>query len=322
MDAAKAKLSINGVPQELVACGTLKYLPDNICHHRRIPCRHPLGIYNVSTGKIFRQIDLLSSLTKRFFNERSAHINGKPSDFLLEDITERIELLLHAAAAHVDDVEMVCRTLFKHDRDYAKSPNVRVLKRELKPIRDRVSSYTNFIKHSHNAIRIFESELKLNQDSILFPGFFLESSDGDQLMPNPLFHGNGNPVLSLSTLIWEVFFFVIKTSHILKIFIEAETKINTPEEDLSKTTDSIILQISEIPLYYFGEEHPLIDKPLFLEINDEIDYTPLEGALTTPWQPDRLAKCEIGYWAYRYQGDGVTRSMAIQLPRQLKLFNV
>ncbi|WP_425647231.1 hypothetical protein [Agrobacterium leguminum] len=322
MDTVKAKLSINGVSQVLVACETLQALPEKFCHNRRIPCRHPLGIYNVSSHKLSRHLILLSSITKQFFVERLAQLKKKPDDFLLENLSDRIELVLHAAAAHIDDVEMICRTLFRHDRDYAKNTNVRLLKKNLKPIRDKTSAYINFIKHSHNAIRIFESELILKDKSILFPGFFLENSDGNSLMPNPLFHGNGNPVLSLSSLIWEIFFLLIKSSYELKNFIENETGGKSTPEKSAKTIDSLILSIAEIPLYYFEETHPLRGFPFVFEIDEEVSYSPLEGALGNPWRAESLTNSQIGYWAYRYQGDGVTRSMAIQLPRQLMLFNM
>ena len=128
--------------------------------------------------------------------------------------------------------------------------------------------------------------------------------------------------MSLSTLIWEIFVFLMKTSYNLRTFIEAETKLITPQNELSKAADDLILAITELPLYFFGEVHPLHGKGLVLEVRNDVQYSPLQGAIGSPWDPADLANCQIGYWAYRYNGDGVTRSMAIELPKQLKLFNI
>ncbi|WP_413709345.1 hypothetical protein [Rhizobium sp. Rhizsp82] len=236
---------------------------------------------------------------------------------------DRIELVIYSAAEHCDDLDTICRTLFPTDTLCAKNANVRRLKEAMRPIRKTIASYANYMKHSHNRVRIFESELIFATRSVVFPGFFLESSDGNAIRPNPLFHGNGLPVVSLSTLIWTIFHFLIESSSVLAMAATAIIEIaEKPTEVGTTILDKLISQIMELPAYHFGECHLLQNCRLQFHVDESLEFEPIRGSIALPWPELETVGSQIGYWAYRYSGDGVTRAFSISLPRNLSLIRL
>jgi hypothetical protein len=149
----------------------LSRLKPNTSFHEALDCRHPLGIYNVSAARILKKLTKCCNHMEEYLltapNISALHGNESKQD----EVIDYIELCLYAAAEHVDDLESIARCFFKDDPSAARSPYTRKLKSDMKPIRDRISGFTNAIKHNHSRIRIcsrdFEQAAHLRQGKAL-----------------------------------------------------------------------------------------------------------------------------------------------------------
>jgi hypothetical protein len=97
----------SGTAIPLNAQAYLAQLKSGRSHHEELDTRHPLGIYNVSIGRILKKLT-------RCCNHLEDYLRAAPNVAALqlhtqkqEQVIDYIELSLYAAAEHVDDLEAV-----------------------------------------------------------------------------------------------------------------------------------------------------------------------------------------------------------------------
>jgi hypothetical protein len=115
----------------LAALRTLQTLDTASHYAHQYRVRHPLGIYSISISRITYRTKRLCDLLCEHFSTRKAVRHQQTNlDRMLEDY---LELLIYALAEHVDDCEMILKTLFQDEEDFGRNKLVRKFKGQIKP---------------------------------------------------------------------------------------------------------------------------------------------------------------------------------------------
>lgn len=284
------------------------------CFHRRLSVRHPFGIYNLSVARICRNLTKLSDLLSAFWS--TLPIN-KPSD---DDIIDRLELCLYSAAEHVDDIELIAKTFFIKDQIFAKSPNVRKLKSEIKPLRDDISKIVNTIKHVHGRIRLLEFSFSHSNKNINLIGFFVEGYKDGVLGPHPILHSQGSQAISITAMMWRIISYVGEISNVLSRFIVSiEAGKEKDITDKQNPFQGCIHALTLLPAYSIDDDYPL--ELNHWTIKTSFDGKPphgtIYGSMYEPW--DESDEWSIGQFKLGYRGDGITNSFKIVNIANLKI---
>ncbi|MET3612486.1 hypothetical protein ABID16_000791 [Rhizobium aquaticum] len=320
---SKKTINISQLQPEinLPALKALSTLREGACFDRERDCRHPLGIYNLSIGKICAKIEKCAEKLELYWKENRSEKETKPGK-TNDDIIDYIELCLYSAAEHVDDIEEIAKTFFRYDRVYASSKNVVLLKKSIKPLRDEISNFANTIKHTHGRIRLYETTFFHSGNSINLLGFFVEGWANGGVGPHPVLHSNGKKVLSITSFLWNILTYLADMSDVLANFLE---KIGVCEEEINQKTEERIFasaatKLARLPIYSFDDDHPFNRvKWVFefsSEVHDEFD-SGIYGSLLNRW-----SKSVHGHFTgYRlfYAGDGTTKTFNLANPTQLQL---
>ncbi len=301
----------NPETSSLAATAALESIISGSSFHENRGTRHPLGIYNVSTSRILEKlINAISSLHSFMI---SAHrisdivINESAYDRMRGDI----EMLMYVTAEHLDDIKSVVGCFFSSTDQRNKNASFRLLEKSMKPLRDRTSAIANNIKHSHGRIRLFSIEFNHAEHEILLSGFCVEGSENGAIGPIPI-GSTGIRIISITSLLFEVAFYLLYTSQKLKELLLAE-KFSSgaaqpqKQEELCKALDLLL----SVPVYTFEDIHPTTSFTFRCE-NLAIDAestSPLYGSAINGWTKD--AKGGPGSYTYEFKGDGVSRTFSI-----------
>jgi hypothetical protein len=90
----------------------LSRLKPNTSFHERLDCRHPLGIYNVSTSRILKKLTNCCNHLEEYLRAAPSVAQLHGTENTQEEVIDYLELCLYAAAEQVDDLELIGRCFF------------------------------------------------------------------------------------------------------------------------------------------------------------------------------------------------------------------
>jgi hypothetical protein len=199
---------------------------------------------------------------------------------------------------------------------------VRGLKNNIKPIRSKISSYTNTIKHSQGRIRLFSGEFIHDGREMHLHGFFIDGFKNGAMCPNPVLHGNGEVIVSITAFLWSVITYLFLISKELTIFIKsigANENVTRSDNGNSPLFQTIIA-LCRLPHYSFDDSSPFTNVQVSFynttSVAEQLS-SGIYGSLLTPWSKStigRTGRCSSGY-----EGDGTTRSFEMARPKQITL---
>jgi hypothetical protein len=195
------------------------------------------------------------------------------------------------------------------------------LKSDIKPIRDRISGYTNAIKHNQSRIRICSRDFEQATGSVCLHGFFIEKFHNGAISPAPLFHSTEN-VISVTSFLWSVLTYLFSMSDALCEFLGSINVVENPIDPTPRTPllRPCVVALSRLPLYSFDDVHPFETVRFIVKASEptrrELDSN-IYGSLTRRWSKSTAAS--VGNLRMGYEGDGNTRSFAINLPTNLRI---
>lgn len=308
----------SGEGNPLPALNALSSLKNGSSQHEQRDCRHPLGVYNISVSRICSKVEKCAARLELYWKGQPL-ADTNPD---LDEIIDYLELTMYAAAEHVDDLEEIAKTFFKTDREAAKSPDLRLMKQAMKPLRDDISAFANTIKHAHGRFRLYEAEFVHGGYRLPVLGFFIEGWLDGGVGPHRLLHSGGKTVISVTSFLWSVLTYVGEMSTALSQFL---SRINATDLDLEKTFNTApfrtaAIKLSRLPVYSFDEDDPFtrvkwqfVLDDVFLREADSGIY----GSIVTPWS--KTSAGVFGGYRFMYASDGWTRSFKILHPATLKL---
>jgi len=217
--------------------------------------RHPLGIYNVSIARIIKKLTVCCARLEELF------LAAPSASTLLakkEGLIDYIELCLYAAAEHVDDLEAIARCFFKDERSTATSRHTKQLKSNMKPIRDRISGFTNAIKHSQSRLRICSVDFVQDTGTVCLHGFFIERFYKREIGPSPIFHSTER-LMSVTSFLWSVLIYLFSMSDALCEFLRGMDVVEHGSGEIvphSSLLRQCVIALARLPLYSFNDVHP------------------------------------------------------------------
>ncbi len=300
----------------LPAIKALASLKAMASYHEIRDLRHPLGVYNLSLSRICDKV-------KKCADKLEQHWIDTPKDQAIKDeIIDYLELSLYAAAEHNDDIETVAKTFFKNNFSASKDKSLRSLKRNLKPLRDEISNYTNTIKHNHGRIRLFETDFHHDGATIFLLGFFVEGYKNGQAAPHHILHSNGKKIISITSILWEILTYISLSSIELSNYLESIDAVNQNNDIIpcTKIFRDTAIKLTRLPLYTFDEDHPFKSTKWNIEMDEEMikdSNSGIYGSIQKKWSKSEDGKFDG--WQLGYAGDGATRSFHVAVPNKMSI---
>jgi hypothetical protein len=309
-------------PASLSAAAYLAALKSNSSFHELYDRRHPLGMYNLSVGRICDKIKKCAQKFEEYYlsSPYIADLDKKPD--LRDEIIDYLELSLYAAAEHVDDVESIGSSFFSTSQKCAKFPVTKELKRAIKPLRDQISSFVNTIKHTQGRIRLSAVEFRHGEIDNCLHGFFIEGVSSGVIGPSPILHNESKMVISITSLLWSLVTYLGLISLELTKFLSAISAVDeaivTPRG--SQTFRNAIIALARLPLYSLDDVHPFERVRIVINLDEESRAaveSNIYGSLLHPWSAsDQVC---FGASRFMYEGDGVSKNFRIIQPRKIQL---
>lgn len=298
--------------------GALRLAPESAMHFLDHDLRHPLGIYNVSIGRVLSAFEGVLTENDRiqsalFNSSGQLDIQGGP---LVEALAELLESML----AHTDDCYHILKTFhppvtprkppaFAQDwLEAVKDPAVKGFRDAIREHRDAIAAIVNRMKHSH--ARLCTIVFHGNGPRIV--GYFLEGVDKrGSLGPDPVLHP-GNTAISLHRDLRLHLFRLYMIGHYLKTAVLKDLEMlhhtsldgALKAEDSSERVVGVATRVFQLPPTVFPDEVP---KPM-----PYISYSRSDGELTLEF-PGSGARTFPGNMQVQvlFNGDGVTRSFRL-----------
>ncbi|MFI5020553.1 MAG: hypothetical protein ACHQRJ_02720 [Alphaproteobacteria bacterium] len=298
----------------------LSRLKPTASFHEALDCRHPLGIYNVSTVRILKKLTKCCNRLEEYLRAAPSVSQLLGNESKKDETIDYIELCLYAAAEHVDDLDSLARCFFKDNNSAGRSPHTRKLKSNTKPIRDRISAFTNAIKHSQSRIRICSQDFEQAAGSVCLHGFFIEKFHNAAVSPSPIFHSRER-VISITSFLWSVLTYLFSMSDALCEFLIAMDVVESADGPVRQTPllRDCVIALARLPLYSSDDVHPF-EKTTFIVKGGEGSRREIDsniyGSLMRRWSKSKIAS--VGKASMGYEGDGTTKSFQINLPTNLR----
>jgi hypothetical protein len=295
----------------------LQTLPDSVLFFKERNCRHPLGIYNVSIGRIVQRGLSFSELLWRFFCEVT-DLNTDYGNQRLVDIDNELERLTYALAEHIDDCESILKTCFRTDEDFSRSKSVREFKKAITPLRREFCFIANAIKHNQQRLRFVEIEFYFLNNKLLLLGFFLEKIVNGVVCADPHLIGGGKKVSSVVAYVWRC---IIR---LVLISIELEKALHNSKiayQEAAYPWDDhefqrFAIMFARLPAYMFEDQNPFTISPVTVLANDrEIARQALPSSLYLP--PSRCVPLGPSQVSVKLSGDGVSKSFEFAHPAEI-----
>lgn len=325
MSTAKTELVIDlggANPAILQALTYLSSLKEGASLHKLLDCRHPLGVYNLSISRICDKVQKCSAALEKYWLSGQSIEELRKFENLRDNAADYMELSLYAAAEHVDDIEFIANTFFRTSYQAAKSTAVRELKRSMKPLRDRISSLANAVKHAHGRLRFYSFDFRHDGRDFCLHGFFIEGFSKGALCPSPILHSTGEVIISITSFLWNILIFVASLSLELAKFLTAIDAVEIPKLSLigSPPFREAVIALARLPLYSLDESHPFEAVKFVLE-TDKLASKELRsgiyGSMLNGWS--KSSDGEVKKTALSYAGDGISDKLKLVDPKQLKL---
>jgi hypothetical protein len=315
-------VNLDGQGSPLKAENYLSRLEPSRSFHEALDCRHPLGIYNVSIARITKKLIACCSRLEEYLLAAPSVASLLEHKTKQEEIVDYIELCLYAAAEHVDDLEAIARCFFGDDKSAATSPFTKKLKSDMKPIRDRISAFTNAIKHCQSRIRICSIDFKQDNGEVCLHGFFIEKFHNGAVSPSPIFHSSER-VISITSFLWSVLIYMFSMSDALCEFLEAMQAIGNAGSGLVQPASPLracVIALARLPLYAIDDEHPFAKTRFIVKGGDSTRrelHSNIHGSITRRWSRSPIAT--FGQTAMGYEGDGTSRNFKLNFPLNVKI---
>ena len=275
----------------------------------------PLGIYNVSITRVCQKLENFCRRLEDYIKAASRLDDLRNLDALRRELIDYIELSIYAAAEHVDDIDFIVKGLYRDENQCKRRPAYKLLVKEIKTHKRFISAAANAIKHDQARIRLFSSEFRQGAIAGCLHGFFVESVVNGEVRPSVILQP-GNEIFSITTLAWEILIFLLSASSSLGRFILAEVSaLPGPVNVQLDVFYKAVVAAARLPLYTFGESHPMSKATVVLVTNNGDDdglNSAIYGSIKRPWLSEPAPifgrnKCE-------YEGDGTSRQFRTAFP--------
>ncbi len=293
---------------------------DDVCFHNANDLRMPLGIYNVSASRVCDKLVRLCQRLETYFCTGNTLNSLSTQDDVMQEVLDYVELSLYAAAEHVDDITSIASGFFQSKGRRNKSTGYRSLAEAIKRHKWLVSAVANSIKHQQARIRMFSMEYVHGGSAGCLHGYFIEGVESGTVCPSSTIHQTQS-VFSITTLVWEIIFFLLNCSRDLARFLNntGNQLVGAASVKFPALAKSVIAA-ARLPLYTFGEEHPFSRVTLRIKASngktDSLD-SGLYGSIKHGWS--RTADISFGRCVSRFEGDGKTRSFRFAQPKSVSL---
>ena len=304
------------------AVGLLSSLKATASYHQKMDCRHPLGIYNLSTTRIIRKLNKCAECLEALYLSSSIVYDLRKDREKLNCVIDYLELSLYAAAEHVDDIEYIASCFYSTNNSFNKAAPVNALKKEMKPIRDRVSGFINAIKHGHSRIRMFSVDFSQPPKQVCLHGFFIEKFHNGAVAPSPAFHSSGEQIISVTAFLWNIVTYLFSMSDALCTFL---TKIDAVDAASISNSDLTLLHrcivsLARLPLYSFDDKHPFMGVRVVIRGSDIAQdrlKSGIYGSISDRWS--KFSAAQVGQSEMSYEGDGTSREFRLIAPRAIAI---
>lgn len=264
-------------------------------------CRHPRGLYAISTTTI-------ASRFRRLLNE---YFRIEPMMLQCEDdapkvetetLLEHLDALLDSLMEHHDDCISVLRCFFPVGADYKKNPAVRAFQREVESYRNFIGHRVNHIKHGQGRLR----PLFVSDDSRWFAGYFFEGVGvGGGIGPDPEIHRT-QEAYSLGRDLRFHLYHVYATGAALATAVQklGEPSAPLPESNVESSAAwrDLVKDVSRLPKPLFPGESRLDWPEIIYGEHEDLTWADLQiSAVSLAPPPEIEPPCRV---SAAYQSDG------------------
>lgn len=281
--------------------------------------RAPLGIYNASIARVCPRVSRYCNVIEPLFRE--IRIDPKSEGPASRaKVADALEAMLYAAAEHVDDIENLASGFFRTHPLAKMDSRYRELANRIDKCKKVTSTIANKIKHEQARVRLYALEILHVGIPTTLHGFIIEGVNDGTVGPHRAVHST-HPVLSLTTIAWEVLEFVAAVSMALARFLASFPKVNAEQQKLQCTLFADATKAAaRLPTYTFGEPHPFSRTSFRLSGEESCDGAPdsdIYGSIQRRWI--QSSAMEFGGFAMTTEGDGVSKSFAMVNPTNVTL---
>lgn len=314
------KIGLNATDNcPLRGCQALASVDASKFFHRSRGMRAPLGIYNASIAKVCPRVSRFCEDIEPLFLEIRIDPQRESASRRAK-VAESLESMLYAAAEHVDDVESLASGFFKTHPLAKRDSRYKELSNRIDKCKKLTSTIANKLKHEQARIRLYSLEIRHGEVAASLHGFIVEGASDGVIGPHRTVH-SVHPVLSLTTLAWEVLEFIVTASLALARFLTYFPKqdVEQPSMRCPHFTDAV-KAAARLPTYTFGEPHPFSRTTFQLlgDGNEESGRVPeIYGSVYRRWSQSNAM--EFGSFAMTTEGDGVSKAFALAKPSNVSL---
>ena len=292
------------LPATAVLSGLLGQL---LSRHRDLGLRHPLGVYNTSTGVVAKRVDRVLSLLRVVVSEEDSGHPGSPEEHVHE-LLESQEALLHGLMQYMDDCINILMGFTVDKRAFNKNHHVKAYRRAVQEYRDHIGTVVGRIKHQQGRLCL----LTVRMGSSSFAGYFVAVGLADgSVGPDPDIHKDGLTAFSFNhDLRYHLCHVLLASGHLARA-VEGLTSGGSSEVTPAGepgTTDSV-LSVSDLAETYFPDEYKKPRPVLRLESpQDRTRHLVVEFVSSKTWRPFAGPRFKI---TLRASADGSTRSWKV-----------
>jgi len=214
--------------------------------------RHPLGVYNLSLGKIFLRFkDVLRELAPVLQLTQNQDSNFDDSNLLTH--TER---LLYALMEHMDDCENILKSFYPKGEDLKKQTAFTNFQKASRDYSNHIGKVVNYLKHQNGRLR----SITFFNEHGNCAGYFVEGVGEDgSIGPAPIIHSGGNTAFSYSRdlrfHLYYLYFVSKSLCDSIDLIRKSENDLDSAIKTNAKDIFDVITLIQALPLTVFPDEY-------------------------------------------------------------------
>lgn len=310
----------------LEAQGALQRVDNTKTFHVKNHLRPALGIYNVSTSRVFHKIEDLceriEALLRSYVGGLSKTSQNRSK--LERSLIDYIELSFYASADHVNDLMLVCNHFYVTKKEAQRDKAYQRFKDELRAHKRFVSAVANQIKHSQHRIRLYHVEFAHAGHTGIMLGYVIEGVEEGAVGPSPIFHSSHRSVFSVTAVPWLAILFVLGCSRSLNKFLKTKVPPGETNIECNKQLTDVVTAAARLPFYTMDEDDYLPMAAFSVGLSDttasKVD-SGLYGSLAKPWE--HVNQIRFGRHGASFMGDGITRTFRMLIaPSKVSLRRV
>lgn len=310
----------------LEAQGALQRVDNAKTFHLKNHLRPALGIYNVSTSRVFQKIEDVCEGIEALFRSYGGgpSMTSQDRSKLERSLIDYMELSFYALADHVDDLMLVCNHFYPTKNEAQRDKAYRRFRDELKDHKRFVSAVANQIKHSQHRIRLYHVEFTHAGHIGIMLGYVIEGVEEGVVGPSPIFHSSHRSVFSVTAMPWLAILFVLGCSRSLNRFLETKVPPGETNVESNKQFTDAVTAAARLPFYTMDEDDYLPMAAFSVRLSDTAASkadSGLYGSLVKPWE--HVDKIQFGRHGASFMGDGITRTFRMLIaPSKVSLRRV